>query len=633
MEQFTYSPIGDILTIIITLVLLTQITAGHTKRNSGYTYFLQMILFTFLAAVTNAIYYVTLTVFKGALPLGFHLVGVLHYIALFAVQALSILYLVRLVSLQGRLAVGIRAVCHICLLLFSLLEFGAHFLSFVIPSLAGLKQIPVSVASFVLFLGVTLWLLYSNRARIVRLVYTRLVCTYLFCALILGVQGSHGQTSFTTAVYLLPILQLIHFLHPTPFDAESGAFDESAFKTMIAASFKKREKLIFACVRMYDYEDIKNFSDEMRFEIYHFYSDIVRRGELFRLSQGRLILVFKEKYNRDYEQVLERITAAFTQLYNRYHAEFQSVLMESVDSLSEKNDYLRFINFIETRTAKNTFHRVTEQDINDYTRHRYIVKELGDISSKLDLDDPRVLVYCQPVYNVTTKIYDTAEALMRLKLPETGLLFPDQFISLAESHGNIHALSLILLNKTCQTIKELIAQDKVIKRISVNFSIEQLRLDSFCDDVIRVIQENEIPFEKIAVELTESQNETDFEMVRDKVNQLKEYGITFYLDDFGTGYSNMERIMELPFDIIKFDRSMVIESAQSKNSEFMVNTFADMFRKLDYDVLYEGIEDESDEIRCIRMLAGYLQGYKYSRPIDIAKLVDFLSSQTKAAQH
>ncbi|MBR1853151.1 MAG: EAL domain-containing protein [Lachnospiraceae bacterium] len=95
----------------------------------------------------------------------------------------------------------------------------------------------------------------------------------------------------------------------------------------------------------------------------------------------------------------------------------------------------------------------------------------------------------------------------------------------------------------------------------------------------------------------------------------------------------MERIMELPFDIIKFDRSMVIESAQSKNSEFMVNTFADMFRKLDYDVLYEGIEDESDEIRCIRMLAGYLQGYKYSRPIDIAKLVDFLSSQTKAAQH
>ena len=151
--------------------------------------------------------------------------------------------------------------------------------------------------------------------------------------------------------------------------------------------------------------------------------------------------------------------------------------------------------------------------------------------------------------------------------------------------------------------------------------------------MIRVIRANDIPFEKIAVELTESQNETDFNMVRDKINHLKEYGITFYLDDFGTGYSNMERIMELPFDIIKFDRSMVIESAQSRNSEFMVNTFADMFRKLDYGVLYEGVEDESDEARCIRMLAGYLQGYKYSRPIDITGLGNFLSPQPKAAHH
>ncbi|MBR1702235.1 MAG: EAL domain-containing protein [Lachnospiraceae bacterium] len=629
MEQFTYSPIGDVLTIIITCILLTQITAGHTKRNSGYAYFLQMILFTIIAAVTSLIYYIVLAAYGDRMPVGYYLLNVVHYIGLFTILALNVLYLARLVSLQGTPMKVIRIASHSGLIIFSILEFASNYLSFIVPALMVLHGKLISVFAFVLFISLILWILIAKRSRIVRLVYTRLIITYLFCLLVLGVQGRHGQTSFTTAIYLLPILQLIHFLHPTPFDAESGAFDESAFKNMITTSYRKQEKLFFACLHLYDYEDIRNFPDEMRFEIYHFYSDLVKRGELFQLQQGRMILVFKEKYNRNPEAVLQRIVDSFQKLYAQYHADFRVILMESVDSLSEKNHYVRFINFLEERISKNDFHRVTEQDIQDFTRWQYILKQLDDIATKQDLDDPRVLVYCQPVYNVTTKIYDTAEALMRVKLPETGLLFPDQFITLAENHGYIHAMSLILLNKTCQAIRELMAQDKVIKRVSVNFSIEQLRLDSFCEDVVRVIRANDVPFEKIAVELTESQNETDFEMVRDKIRQLKEYGITFYLDDFGTGYSNMERIMELPFDIIKFDRSMVIESAQNKNSEFMVNTFADMFRKLDYDVLYEGVEDESDEIRCIRMLAGYLQGYKYSRPIEIAKLVNFLSSQAE----
>ena len=633
MEQLNYSPIGDILTTIITCILLTQITAGHTKRNSGYPYFLQMILFTYVAAAASVTHYAILLNSTGEIPPAVHLLGVLHYVSLIILQALNILYLTRLAAMPRSQMIVVRSVCHVGLLLFTLLELTSDFLSLVIPGLSGFKRIPVTALSFIPFIALVLWILYTYRSRIVRLVYTRLAIPFLFCAIVLGVQGSHGQTSFTTAIYLLPILQLIHFMHPTPFDANSGAFDESAFKAMIAASYKKREKLFLACLRLYDYEDILTLSDSMRYDIHHFYSDIVRHGELFKLPQGRLILVFREKYNKDPDQVMSRLTESFSSLYEHYHAGFQAVLMESVDKLSARNDYVRFIHFVEERTASNSFHRVTEQDITDYTRHRYIVKELGDIASKMDLEDPRVLVYCQPVYNVTTGIYDTAEALMRIRLPETGLLFPDQFISLAESHGYIHALSLILLNKTCRTIKELLEQDKLIRRISVNFSIEQLRLDNFCDDVIRVIRANDIPFEKIAVELTESQNETDFNMVRDKINHLKEYGITFYLDDFGTGYSNMERIMELPFDIIKFDRSMVIESAQSRNSEFMVNTFADMFRKLDYDVLYEGVEDESDEARCIRMLAGYLQGYKYSRPIDITGLGNFLSPQPKAAHH
>ena len=113
--------------------------------------------------------------------------------------------------------------------------------------------------------------------------------------------------------------------------------------------------------------------------------------------------------------------------------------------------------------------------------------------------------------------------------------------------------------------------------------------------------------------------------MKKKIEELREKGIKFYLDDFGTGYSNMERIMELPFDIIKFDRSLVLASGSDVRSEKMVESMASMFSGLDYSVLYEGVENEEDERKCIDMSASYLQGYKYSKPVPIIELQRFFS--------
>ena len=86
----------------------------------------------------------------------------------------------------------------------------------------------------------------------------------------------------------------------------------------------------------------------------------------------------------------------------------------------------------------------------------------------------------------------------------------------------------------------------------------------------------------------------------------------------------MERIMELPFDIIKFDRSLVIASREDERSERFVENLAHMFKDMDYYVLYEGVESDGDEALCQEMSASYLQGFKYSKPIPIEKLRAFL---------
>lgn len=171
-------------------------------------------------------------------------------------------------------------------------------------------------------------------------------------------------------------------------------------------------------------------------------------------------------------------------------------------------------------------------------------------------------------------------------------------------------------------------QNYEINRVSVNFSTLDIKQEKFCDEIRDIIKNNDIPYDKIAVEITESRCESDFNLMRQKVMQLQTLGIKFYLDDFGTGYSNFERIMEIPFNIIKFDRSMLIESTRNDSSKFMVNTFSNMFNKLNYAVLFEGVEDDKDEIHCVNMNAKYLQGYKYSKPIPIEQLTNFLNKKT-----
>ncbi len=363
----------------------------------------------------------------------------------------------------------------------------------------------------------------------------------------------------------------------------------------------------------------------MQASVRQFTYRVIKNARLFKVSRGHMILIFLKKHYPDCEKKIREVQEAFYPLYDQYGYDYKIVIGSSVDEISRKNEYVNFIRNIHRTMAECSVHRVDDEDVAAFRRNEYILRELADIYRRADLDDPRVLVYCQPVLNVRTGQYDTAEALMRLSLKDLGVVYPDQFIRLAEEQGYIHTLTEIILHKTCRAIREFTDAGYVIRRISVNVSVPELKDEGFCGDIIDIIRKNGISGDKIAIELTESQNEGDFMLMKQKIDELKKYGIQFYLDDFGTGYSNMERIMELPFDIIKFDRSLVIASGAENRSRKMVANLASMFSNMDYRVLYEGVEKDTDEAMCRDMSATYLQGFKYSRPAPIIKLRDYLS--------
>lgn len=625
-DETKFVAVGDVFSLILCVMLISLFTITYVSKGRIFHMFQAMIGLLMIASWSDLIWHslIVSDMSNDTLIYIFHFV---YRMALLSILSIFCFYTVELMYLEEKPRKTSYIYINVGIVLFVFAEI------LTVLTKTGFQRIDSNYftegysifrLAYFYFLGYCIYLLIRYRKRMVTKIAISIVAVFLLCFLIYLLQTIHDQNSYTVITLTLPIIAVMYLLHSNPYETSTGAVSESSFNQRVSVAYKDNKELVLMCLRIQGFEGLNSFTPSMRLEIFKYFRNI-KKGVLFRVG-GRLVMVFPKELNPDYKNTISDLCKTFDTLFLKYSHDFKAMFLVSEDFLNKDKLYSTLFDFMESRVSYNTYYWITKKDIEDFRMQQYVLSELEDISLKKDLDDKRVIPYCQPVYNVMTKSYDTAEALMRLNLDKKGMIYPDYFISLAEEHNYIHDLSLIILNKTCQMINKFIKDGKKLERISVNFSMQEVRDDNFAKDIIEVIDRNNVPYHMIAVELTESQNDEDFELVKSRIEELKQYGIKFYLDDFGTGYSNFDRIMELPFDIIKFDRSLVVESAKDKSSAYMVDTFAGMFKNLKYRVLYEGIEDTSDENRCINMHAEFLQGYMYSRPINMSELERFLSA-------
>ena len=627
--MYSYSRMGDVGVIALCIVVFILLNTSRVSRTRSYRIFCGIVGLLMLAAVVN---------------IGFHEIlvrriehtrGLLYSLRLvykgllFNVFFLFSLYVTVVSNLEHKKA---RIIAFVSTGLFILI-----FAIDIILTFAGVgfkigEDGSILSVSYVFTIGYLVYVAFLGFLMLLvrKLLYKRVVLGF-YAVVALAVFIRLGQlvineASLITFTFVPPVITMLYVMHSNPYNISLGTLDIRAMEDYVTELHSHRKPFIFMSLLLPDFRgEGKELPDGIKEQTRRFSAELFRNGLLFQPNNGQIIMIAKKDSNPDYEQWIQKILEAFKEQEQVFKLPFKIVYGESIAEISEKNAYVSLIDTIHENIPDCTIHRVCEFDIQRFRTRDYIFHELEDIYRKKDLNDPRVLVYCQPVFNIQTKSFDTAEALMRLELEKTGMVYPDQFIEIAEDHGFIHVLTQIIMNKTCQAILEFEEEGLEIERISVNVSALELKDSRFCDDVTEIINNNGIDGSKLAIELTESNTEEDFVIMKDKIEKLRKQGIQFYLDDFGTGYSNMERILELPFDIIKFDRSMVIASGINERSEQIIQTLANMFSNLKYSVLYEGVEDSEDENRCLGMAASYLQGFKYSKPIPISQLRVFIA--------
>ncbi len=607
------------------------LATSYVAKNRYFLLFVSMITYLLLASITNITQHDLFLHITDGDYTPIYVMHILYHIFLFSLFLVYIVYFVTILDLDAKERVPIMSVStfvYICVILADIYTSSVGTGFRINENGQAVTGVDIFLAGYFSFVLIIVFLIIAYGKRVYRNSVIGIISTMIIAMLVLFNQGRHSQSTFTVATFLFPTIAILYLLHSNPYGVKTGAVNSAMLSDSIKYYYSRRRPFYFFSVYLHNVKSAEEtLPDSLLKEMRQFPGRFFKKAIMFKLGSGHFMLLVPGDYNTDFEEKSVEAVNAFLEDYEKYHIDYKVIIGSSIDEISERDEYVTFLRSIQRRMPYNTVYRVQEGDVEEFNRFGLILKAIEDISKKHDLNDERVLAFYQPVFNVITGKYDTAEALMRLNLPGLGMIFPDQFIRIAEDYGYIHSLTKIILNKTCLGIKEMLEEGYEVNRISVNVTVMELREGTFIDELDEIIKGSGIPSGKIAIEITESQSESDMLIITKLVERLRKTGVKLYLDDFGTGYSNMERIMKLPFDIIKFDRSLVLASKYDKKSELIVARMAKMFADLDYSVLYEGVESDKDESRCISMSASYLQGFKYSRPVPLTVLKQFFSKK------
>ena len=386
--------------------------------------------------------------------------------------------------------------------------------------------------------------------------------------LMLTVQFITQNAIFTSLTYVLPFMIYYILFHSNPYDELIGCQNQNSFDARFSDSVAMKRNFLVVYLNFPQLKNVNYAAHNEKIE--ETAANVCRKIEqqhhmvhIYRLNNIDFAMILYIKDEDKIKQFLNNVEKCLIDNlhYSSYNINYKIVaipnnpVISTVHKLNSMSDYL--LDKINNKTG-NQCYLATDKDYREFHENYKVEQLLLDIRNQNNLNDERVLCYAQPIFSVNENSFRTAEALMRLSLDGT-IIYPDKFIPLAEKNHCIHTLTMIMINKVCQTIKEFESKYD-FDAITVNCSSSELSNRDLFDELMNIINTNGIRPQHIRLELTESAIFDDFNMVINNMEKFNKSGIKFYLDDFGTGYSNLERIIGCSFYTIKFDKSLLYKS-------------------------------------------------------------------------
>ncbi|MFC5300928.1 EAL domain-containing protein [Azospira restricta] len=260
--------------------------------------------------------------------------------------------------------------------------------------------------------------------------------------------------------------------------------------------------------------------------------------------------------------------------------------------------------------GRNTYRFFTEQ-MNAHALERLLIQ--NHLQQAIARNE--FVLHYQPQVALDTGRIIGAEALVRWRNPDLGMVPPDRFIPMAEENGAIVAIGDWVLREACRQAKAWRDEGLDAIPVAVNISALQLKHGDFVERVLRILADTGHDPAMLELEFTESILIQDIERVLGQVRRLKAHGITVAIDDFGTGYSSLSYLKRLDVDRLKIDRSFIRDIGSDPDDAAIVRAVTQMARSLRLKILAEGAETAEQTRFLLAEGCREVQGFLYSRPL------------------
>ena len=244
------------------------------------------------------------------------------------------------------------------------------------------------------------------------------------------------------------------------------------------------------------------------------------------------------------------------------------------------------------------------------------------------LENEEFAVYYQPKVDIETRKLAGAEALCRwIKGKE--IVPPLSFIPILEMNTDICDLDFYMLDHVCRDIRRWLDEGREVVRVSVNFSRKHLVDIDLLSKIINVVDKHKVPHEYIEIELTETTTDVTFKDLKRVVCGLQEQGIWTAVDDFGVGYSSLNLISEIPWNVLKVDKSFVPKNNEDQDdiSNKMFKHVIMLAQDIGLECVIEGVES-MDQLDVLRQNGcNIAQGYFFDRPLPLTDYEERLDRQ------
>ncbi|MFT2112024.1 putative bifunctional diguanylate cyclase/phosphodiesterase [Marinomonas sp. 2405UD68-3] len=242
----------------------------------------------------------------------------------------------------------------------------------------------------------------------------------------------------------------------------------------------------------------------------------------------------------------------------------------------------------------------------------YAAKLRGDLSEAI-IKDQIFLLY-QPKIELKTGRLIGVEALARWNHPIEGMISPIHFIPLIEKSVHIHKFTRYVIEKSIKQVKQW-QNNGIETTIAVNISPYNLLDDDFVEDIGLLLETHQVPVSSLEVELTETAMMCDISSTKSSLQKLRKLGLSVAIDDFGTGLSSLSYISQLDTNVIKIDRSFVMDMNTNHHNLAIVEAIVGLSNRLNWDVVAEGIETKEQLQTLSALGCQYGQGYYFERPL------------------